>query len=163
MYNRSKQHLDNLSEARIKSANTKAKCEHCQALICTSGLLNHTKNCHLNPIHLRLCVVCDNPIKHKKSVTCSRSCANSYFRTGTNSGNFKNGDSSYRTICFQHHKKKCIICGEQNIVEVHHYDEDHKNNDPKNLVPLCPTHHQYYHSPYKSLVKDKIDAFVNMV
>lgn len=47
------------------------------------------------------------------------------------------------------------------IVAVHHYDENHSNNDPKNLVPLCPTHHQYLHSRYAGLIKDKVNDYVN--
>jgi hypothetical protein len=67
--------------------------------------------------------------------------------------------TSYRTICFRHHKKECVVCGENKIVAVHHYDENHSNNDPANLIPLCPTHHQYVHSRYKELVMEKIDKW----
>jgi hypothetical protein len=67
---------------------------------------------------------------------------------------------NYRTICFTHHKKECVVCGEDKIVSVHHYDENHNNNDPNNLVPLCPTHHQYVHSGYKDLVIDKINDWM---
>lgn len=63
-------------------------------------------------------------------------------------------------MCFHYHKKECIICGENKIVSVHHYDENHKNNNPENLVPLSPTHHQYVRSKYKNEVIDKIDEFV---
>lgn len=53
-----------------------------------------------------------------------------------------------------------MICGEDKIVAVHHYDHNHYNNDPANLVPLCPTHHQYVHSRYKDEVKSIIDDYV---
>ena len=52
------------------------------------------------------------------------------------------------------------FCKEKNIVEVHHYDENKKNNSPSNLIPLCPTHHQYYHSRFKHLVQDKINDYL---
>ena len=55
--------------------------------------------------------------------------------------------------------KACIVCGEDNIVAVHHYDHNKKNNEPSNLIPLCPTHHQYVHSRYKHLVEDKIEVY----
>ena len=71
------------------------------------------------------------------------------------------GLKNYRSICFRDHKKECIICGEDNIVAVHHYDHNHSNNDPGNLVPLCPTHHQYVHSSFSDLVKDKIDSYIS--
>jgi hypothetical protein len=68
---------------------------------------------------------------------------------------------NYRTICWSHHKKECIICGEDKIVAVHHYDHNHYNNDVSNLIPLCPTHHQYVHSSHKNLIEERIDEWRN--
>jgi hypothetical protein len=109
------------------------------------------------------CPVCNKLITGKKSfvdraTTCSYACSNKHFRTGPNNGNWK--DDVYRTTCFHHHGKRCIICNESNIVEAHHYDENHNNNDPRNLVPLCPTHHQYWHSRYRDLIKKRVDDYV---
>jgi len=67
----------------------------------------------------------------------------------------------YRAICFKYHKKECIICKENLIVAVHHYDLNHHNNIPSNLVPLCPTHHGYIHSRYKMLIEEKINLYVS--
>lgn len=71
------------------------------------------------------------------------------------------GSTDYRKICFEHHPHECIICGEFRVVEVHHYDEDHFNNAVDNLIPLCPTHHQYWHSRHINLVKPQVDVFRN--
>lgn len=120
----------------------------------------------------KVCPVCNTSFETKiggkeEKTTCSYSCSNSYFRSGINNPNFgklicNNGSyTHYRTICFHYHAKECIICGENKIVSVHHYDNNHKNNDPKNLVPLCPTHHQYVHSRYNSEVQNKIDDYVS--
>ena len=68
--------------------------------------------------------------------------------------------TSYRSICAQHHEMKCVVCDEDKIVAVHHHDCNHENNDPKNLVPLCPTHHQYVHSSYAPLVSEQIEAYL---
>ena len=92
--------------------------------------------------------------------TCSYGCSNTHFRSGENNGSFQNGGKNYRTVCFMNHEKRCIICGEDVIVAVHHYDGNHENNNPKNLVPMCPTHHQYWHSKHKHLVEEKVIAFV---
>jgi hypothetical protein len=35
---------------------------------------------------------------------------------------------------------RCAICGEDHP-QVHHIDEDPANNDPMNLIPLCPNCH----------------------
>lgn len=119
---------------------------------------------------IRKCPVCGDDFQTQdggkaEKQTCSYSCSNTYFRSGINNGMCKNGNgkkanSSYRFICFKHHEKKCIICGEDKIVAVHHYDGNNKNNNPKNLVPLCPTHHQYWHSKHKNLIEEKVKDFV---
>lgn len=110
------------------------------------------------------CPVCGKPFKTKdggyeKKTTCSHSCANTYFRTGDSHGNWN--PDSYRSTCFHYHKKECVICKEDKIVTVHHLDENHENNSPDNLIPLCPTHHQYWHSRYKHLIEDEVLSYVS--
>jgi len=41
--------------------------------------------------------------------------------------------------------KKCTICGFDKIIEIHHLDDDHKNNSPDNVIGICPTHHKMIH------------------
>lgn len=120
----------------------------------------------------KICPVCQNPFETQKGIkkektTCSYSCSNTYFRSGVDNPNFKHGlgktaDASYRKICFAHHNKKCVICDENIIVEVHHYDGNHNNNEPKNLIPLCPTHHKYWHSRHRIMIKEKIDTYIKL-
>lgn len=110
----------------------------------------------------KICPVCEREFETKlghrnEKITCSYSCSNTYFRSGEKNPNWK--QERYRTTCFEYHKKECIICGENKIVEVHHYDENKKNNSPNNLIPLCPTHHQYVHSQYKNEVLHKIKKY----
>lgn len=112
----------------------------------------------------KTCPICTNTfiVKQgdpKEATTCSYACSNKHFRSGFNSPNLKIGNN-YRTTCFLYHQKKCIICGEYKIVEVHHYDENHDNNEPLNLVPMCPTHHQYMHSRYKHEISEQVDKYV---
>jgi len=99
----------------------------------------------------KICPVCKNKFITKSggtdaTTTCGYSCSNTYFRKLRNKPEYY---SNYRTICFAYHKKECIICGDLNIVEVHNLAENHKNDSPYNLITLCPTHHQYWHSKYK--------------
>ena len=63
---------------------------------------------------------------------------------------------TYRRICFDYHIKECVICGEKNIISVHHFDGNHYNNDPINLIPMCPTHHSYMHSGFKYLIEEEV-------
>lgn len=125
----------------------------------------------------RECPVCGDMFEVAKGskndkVTCSHACANTHFRSGENHGNWKDISEyyddlrhpmlskKYRKICFDNHKHECVVCGEDKILDVHHYDGDRTNNNPKNLVPICPTHHNYIHSEYKDLVIDKVNEYV---
>jgi len=154
---------DNFIAARLAQKNKK-ECKYCDEEYYISGIKAHEKYCLSNPIvrkaKEKICPVC-NTTYYKDGATCSYACSNTYFRSGENNGRFKSGSSNYRTICFLHHEKKCIVCGEDKIVAVHHYDHNHKNNDPENLIPLCPTHHQYVHSNYKDEVLYIIEEYVN--
>lgn len=96
----------------------------------------------------------------KEKRTCSYSCSNTFFRSGKDNPNWKEVSTQYRNKCFEYHKKECVVCKEEKIVEVHHIDEDRSNNDIFNLVPLCPTHHKYWHSKHKEEIKDTIYNYI---
>jgi|SRR3972149_7361103 len=54
----------------------------------------------------------------------------------------------YHNIDFETYKKatqKCIVCGFDKIVDLHHLDMNHQNNSPDNLTGLCPNHHKMVH------------------
>ncbi len=138
----------------------KVTCDYCSKEFTKSNITRHKNSCIGNPsvrkTKEKTCPVCSS-VFYTESVTCSYGCANTYFRSGVNNPNHHpTSINAHITICFSFHKKECIICQEQNIVEVHHYDENHSHNNPENLIPLCPTHHQYYHSKYRNLVEPNI-------
>lgn len=128
-----------------------------------------TKNGH-KPKHLvisKICPICGRAFSTKSGgsgakTTCSHGCANTYFRSGEDSPKYIPiaESTDYRKICFYYHQKRCVVCGEENIVAVHHYNFDHTDNTPSNLVPLCPTHHQYLHSDYKHKIEGIVDTYV---
>lgn len=116
------------------------------------------------PLIEKTCPVCGKIFTTSKgskneTFTCSYACSNTYFRSGENNPNWK--ENSYRTTCFVHHKKECIVCKENKIVHVHHFDGNKNNNNPENLIPLCPTHHQYWHSRYRELIKKDVIRYRN--
>lgn len=159
---------------------SKTLAEVCDKLGCHGSFTNirrYIKKYHIDISHFtqvkrgkqeRICPVCGEVFyawECEKKKTCGHACANTYFRSGEDNGNHKRGlgktgNSSYRYICFKFHEKRCIVCGEDHIVHAHHYDGDEENNDPKNLVPLCPTHHQYMHSRFKYLIEDKVKYYI---
>lgn len=110
--------------------------------------------------HKKICIKCskeyeietrENTKQFRDSKFCSRSCANNRQEW------WRENATQYSTICFHHWDYKCIVCGFDKIVEVHHYDHNHDNNDPSNLVPLCPNHHQMMHSKWRSEVEPIVD------
>ena len=119
---------------------------------------------------IKTCPICEKKFETKsghprEKTVCSHACANTYFRSGSSNPNYKEddeltGEAKYVIICFRYHKKKCVCCDEINIVEVHHYDGNRENNCPENFVPLCPTHHRYWHSKFRYLVKSTVDKYV---
>ncbi len=42
--------------------------------------------------------------------------------------------------------EKCVICGFDKLIDLHHLDESKKNNSEENLIGLCPNHHKMIHT-----------------
>lgn len=146
--------LFNLSLANSKKHN----CRYCDKQTSLANSTKHEKACNKNPVNFKECPVCKKT-HSKKGITCSYSCSNKMFRTGTNNGNWK--DDSYQSTCFFHHGKRCLVCGEEKIVAAHHVNNNHNDNRPENLVPLCPTHHQYVHSKHKDEIQPIIENYLS--
>ena len=138
---------------------TKVKCSHCEREVTPPNLAIHESTCYLNPVNLKECPVCSDPIKnYKTSKTCGYSCSNTMFRSGNDNPNWSG--NNYQLICFNAHGKECLVCGENNIVAAHHVNHDHYDNRPENIVPLCPTHHQYVHNRFADQVTPIIDKYL---
>lgn len=90
----------------------------------------------------------------RETFTCSYACSNTYFRSGSNNPNYKDGhDSKYRQNAFKakskkHQKISCSRCSYDklsNILQVHHKDRNRSNNELDNLEILCPNCHMEEH------------------
>jgi hypothetical protein len=163
-YNGSNIHRANLQAARLK-ANARQPCRFCSKERSVANIGRHEASCYLNPTNLVHCPVCAKPIESKsrsirqRSKTCSHACANTLFRSGSAHPNWK--EESYRSTCFAEHARKCVVCNESRVVEVHHMDENRENNQIDNLVPLCPTHHRYWHSRHRHIIADVVYGYVS--
>jgi hypothetical protein len=133
------------------------QCPFCNKLFKKPHLHQHTPKCVQNPQFGTPCPKCGT-LKHPSKQTCSTGCYNSLYRTGKNNPNYQTY-KNYRTTCFIHHEKKCCVCGWDLIVEAHHFDGNHNNNDPGNLIPLCPNHHQLWHSGKRELIRDVVEKY----
>ncbi len=74
----------------------------------------------------------------------------------------KHNAEVYHNIPYDLYKKiteKCLICGFNSIVELHHMDENHSNISGDNLVGLCPNHHaMIHHRDFRDEILKKLIA-----
>lgn len=55
------------------------------------------------------------------------------------------GANNYRQKAFQEYPHQCAICGwneDEDVLQVHHIDENRQNGNLNNLIILCPNCHQ---------------------
>ncbi len=131
------------------------------------SLQKEKQNRQYGPIttHQKICERCNETFTWKgrrktkayeKARFCSRRCANN------RQSHWDKHAKCYRVIAFRHWDKACIVCGHNKVVEVHHLDGDRENNEPTNLVPLCPTHHVMMHrKKWRGEILPQIKKVVN--
>ena len=106
-----------------------------------------------------LCSYCGQKVEKFKSKLrnsrhniyfCNRLCKEKAQQIGglkiIQPSHYKDGRASYRKRAFRVLENKCSVCGYsiKEVLEVHHKDNDRKNNKISNLDILCPTHHIEY-------------------
>lgn len=120
-------------------------------------------NCNLLKEHHAkgLCYSCYRKLTWKpRIITCKRcqrelplhakdlcaGCFNFIFRSKENKAfNYRKWHNIDSTL-YKQITQKCIICGFESIVELHHLSGNKKDNTPKNLIGLCPNHHKMIHN-----------------
>lgn len=152
-------HPNSLANLKRGRKDPIVSCPFCAREIKKPHLSRHILKCVQNPEFGNSCPNC-GLLKHPNKQTCSTSCYNSLYRSGINNPNYSPESlRNYRTTCFIHHERKCCVCGWDLIVEVHHFDGNKTNNSPNNLIPLCPNHHQLWHSNKKDLIRDVVEKY----
>ena len=81
---------------------------------------------------------------YKARLFCSLSCANSRTKGGTSR-------KAYHAQARKQRKPNCEACGTQSRLQVHHVNEDWRDNRPENLQTLCVFCHQYWHGTHRRL------------
>lgn len=68
--------------------------------------------------------------------------------------------NTYRSLAFRNYSHKCAICGwdeDEDILQVHHIDENRQNNSLSNLIILCPNcHAKLTYGKYKLINRKEI-------
>lgn len=107
------------------------------------------------------CIVCGTPILASANAkTCSRACANKH-RTGIRYKIGRPRDKVKDERALKLHllalrDSTCERCGydKKEILNVHHKDRNHGNNDVENLELLCPNCHAEEHHLKDSWLSD---------
>jgi hypothetical protein len=99
----------------------------------------------------------------QKKITCSHYCSSNYkeFKEKRVLAKLGHEAKSYPKVAKRYGLNSCCICGEDQVVDIHHLDEDRDNNDISNLVPLCPTHHAYMHRFKSDLIFDRLIEYLD--
>ncbi|WP_444210111.1 HNH endonuclease [Dialister succinatiphilus] len=67
---------------------------------------------------------------------------------------------NYRRNAYRNYPHKCAVCGwdeDEDILEVHHIDENREHNELFNLIILCPICHRKLSShKYKLVNREQI-------
>ena len=130
------------------------------------------KNHQYKPIEVetRNCLHCNKEFSvslHNKNknkiLTCSHACSGAYPAYIKTRVDNKIGPiaTSYAVVAKRAGLTSCCICGESEVIDIHHIDEDRDNNELSNLAPLCPTHHAYMHRGKVDLIFDKLISYLD--
>lgn len=125
-----------------KREHSQRTCQHCGKTFEPMNIASHERRC----IRWNICVRCGKQTRNQKfcSHACSATFTNFAGTTGYSTYRVKHGiqpTRTYRDVCFDIWEPKCVICGWDISVDVHHIDSNHKNHDPNNMIPLCANHH----------------------
>jgi len=130
---------------------------------CNQEKEHHSKgycyNCYKKYIWERkkgICERCKREIFLHAKGLCS-GCYNFVFHLEkTKNENYK----KYHNIGFELYKeitKSCVLCSFDKVVDLHHLDENKKNNLRENLIGLCPNHHKMLHNfNYRQEVQESL-------
>ena len=93
---------------------------------------------------LRECKRCKRMLIHHAKGLCPGCYSSTINLENVKAYNYK----KWHNISIELYRKitnKCIICGFDNVVELHHLDKNKQNNSENNLIGLCPNHHKMIH------------------
>ena len=114
-----------------KEHQAKGMCYYCYKKFSWKPKKGICKRCHRSlPIHSKgLCGGCYNFVFHLDKN-----------KAWNNMKNYGLKQDQYKKIT-----QRCVICEFDKVVDLHHLDENHKNNSQENLIGLCPNHHKMVH------------------
>ena len=92
-----------------------------------------------------ICMICGKKRPHHAKKMCGSCYSKTFHYDRIKEFNVQN----YHGISLKEWNEiteKCILCGFDKIVELHHLDGNKKNSQRNNLMGLCPNHHKMLHN-----------------
>jgi len=105
---------------------------------------------------LQKCIRCGRMLKHQAKGYCP-GCYNYVFHLESTKAGQRRKLHNIDNDTYKKITQRCLICGFDKVVDLHHLDESHDNNSIENMVGLCPNHHKMLHDfRYKEEVLSQI-------
>src|SRR3989344_6566484 len=92
-----------------------------------------------------ICRRCQREMPHHSKGLCP-GCYNFVFHLDKAKAWSQKKNYSLEYDLYKKITSKCVICDFDKIVDLHHLDENKKNNSESNLLGLCPNHHRMLHN-----------------
>lgn len=112
---------------------------------------------------LKKCPKCGRELPHHAKGLCAGCYNTAFYLEQTKNRNYK----KYHNIEPRVYKKitqKCLLCGFDKVVDLHHLDKNRKNNSINNMVGLCPNHHRMLHNlKYKEDIIKQIQEKLSQI
>lgn len=97
------------------------------------------------PRKKKICPRCKRKIFLKAKGLCG-GCYNSVYRLEETKAHNCKRVHNIKMRLYKEITSKCVICGFEKAVDLHHLDNNRKNNGKNNLIGLCPNHHKMLHT-----------------
>ncbi len=119
--------------------NCKRQIEHHSKGMCTT--------CYKKLVWIpkkKICKRCGREIPIHAKGYC-RGCYNFVFHLDKTKAFWRRKVYNIDIETYRRKTEKCIICGFDKVIDLHHLDENKKNSSDDNLIGLCPNHHKMLH------------------
>jgi hypothetical protein len=103
------------------------------------------------------CRRCERMLPNHAKGLCP-GCYSTVFQLENNKSFFRKKRYGIDDELYNKITKKCLLCGFDKIVEIHHLDKNRRNSSEDNVIGLCPNHHGMLHNlKYREEIIDQLN------
>ncbi|MBR9704184.1 hypothetical protein GOV12_02140 [Candidatus Pacearchaeota archaeon] len=112
---------------------------------------------------LIICKRCKRKMPHQAKGYCP-GCYNYVFHLDRAKADQCKRDHNIDYETYKKITKNCLICGFDKVVDLHHLDNKHENNNLNNLIGLCPNHHKMLHDfKFRDEIQQQINDLLKII